>query len=106
VGQPGTYDAIPNHWFEEELEHLRLPHWFPPVFIATKTAAVTGLLLGLRSPRLGRLTTRALVAYFVLAAAAHVRVKDRGLRHFQALTMLVWLAVVSRAYPVEPSSSA
>lgn len=102
----GLYDAIPNHWFEEEFEHLRLPRWFRLVFIATKTAAVTGLLLGLRSPRLGRVTTRALVAYFVLAVGAHVRVKDGRIRPLPALTMLVWSAVASRAYPTESPSSA
>jgi hypothetical protein len=97
----GLYDAVPNRWFEEEFEHLRLPHWFRPVFIVTKTAAVTGLLVGLRSPRVGRLTARALVAYFIFAVGAHVRVKDEAMRNVPALAMLVWSAVVSRAYPTD-----
>jgi hypothetical protein len=75
------------------------------MFIVTKTAAVTGLLVGLRSLRMGRLTTRALVAYFIFAVAAHVRVKDEPVRHLPALAMLMWSALASRIYPTDSPSS-
>jgi DoxX-like family len=100
------YDAIPNHWFQEEFEDLRLPRWFRFLFVLTKGAAVTGLLVGFTSTRLGRLTTRALVAYFVLAVGAHVRVKDKPVRFIPALAMLAWSAMASRSYPTaQPPST-
>ena len=60
------YDSVPNQRFEAEFEHLRLPRWFRPLLVLAKTSAVTGLLIGLRSSRLGRLTAHALVAYSCL----------------------------------------
>jgi hypothetical protein len=94
------YDAVPNHWFEDEFEHLRLPRWFRPLFVLAKTSAVTGLLIGLRSSRLGRLIARALVAYFVLAIGAHVRVKDDPVRCIPAVAMLAWSALAARTFPI------
>jgi DoxX-like protein len=99
------YDAIPNHWFEAEFEHLRLPRWFRPLFVLAKTSAATGLLVGRRSSRLGRLAARALVAYFVLAIGAHVRVKDDPLRYVPAVAMLAWSALAARTFPTAPPSS-
>jgi hypothetical protein len=100
------YDSIPNHWFEEEFEHLRLPRWFRLLFVLAKTSAVAGLLVGFRSSRLGRLTTRALVAYFVLAVGAHLRVRDRPVRYVPALVMLVWSGKALNTYPTGSPSSA
>jgi len=95
------YDAVPNHWFQEEFEHLRLPRWFRPIMILSKSAAVAGLLFGFTSTRLGRLSTRALVVYFVLAMGAHVRVKDGPVRFAPALAMLAWSVMAVRAYPTD-----
>jgi hypothetical protein len=99
------YDVIPNHWFEAEFEHLRLPRWFRPLFVLAKTSAVTGLLIGLRSSRLGRLTARALVVYFLLAIAAHVRVKDEPVRYGPAGAMLVWSVLATRRFVTSPPTS-
>ncbi len=93
------YDAVPNRWFETEFQDLRLPSWFRPLFVVFKGSAVIGLLLGLKWSRLDRLTARALVAYFVLAIGAHVRVKDRALRHGPATAMLAWSALAARSFP-------
>jgi DoxX-like family len=92
------YDSVPNQWFEVEFEQLRLPRWFRPLFVLAKTSAVTGLLIGLRSSRLGRLTAHALVAYFVLAIGAHVRVKDKPVRYVPAVAMLVWSVLATRTF--------
>jgi DoxX-like family len=99
------YDSVPNQWFDAEFENLRLPRWFRPLFVIAKTSAVTGLLIGLRSSRLGRLTTHALVAYFVLAIGAHVRVKDEPVRYVPAVAMLVWSVLATRTFLNAPVPS-
>jgi DoxX-like family len=99
------YDSVPNQRFEAEFEHLRLPRWFRPLLVLAKTSAVTGLLIGLRSSRLGRLTAHALVAYFVLAIGAHVRVKDEPARYVPAVAMLVWSVLATRTFVNAPAPS-
>ena len=100
------YDSVPNQWFEAEFEHLRLPRWFRSLFILAKTSAVTGLLVGLRSSRLGRITARALVAYFVLAIGAHARVKDEPVRYVPAVALLVWSVLATRTFATaQPTST-
>jgi hypothetical protein len=99
------YDSVPNQWFEAEFKHLRLPRWFRPLLIIAKTSAVTGLLIGLRSSRLGRLTAHALIAYFVLAIGAHVCVKDEPVRYVPAVAMLVWSVVATRTFVNPPAPS-
>jgi hypothetical protein len=96
------YDAIPNRWFEAEFKHLRLPAWFRFLCIGSKSTAVAGLLLGLRSTKLGRLAAGGLLAYFVLALGAHRRVGDRAIRFVPALAMLTWSAIVGRTFPSPP----
>ena len=95
------YDAVPNRWFQEEFEHLRLPRWFRPIMVLSKCAAIAGLLRGFTSTKLGRLTARALVVYFVLAVGAHVRVKDKPVQFVPALAMLAWSVMAARVYPTE-----
>ena len=46
--------------------------WLNPI----KWAAIAGLLLGRRWPRLGALTAAASTVYFVIATGYHVRAKD------------------------------
>lgn len=99
------YDAVPNRWFDEEFEHLRLPQWFRFLFIGAKSSAVAGLLAGLGSPKLGRLTARALIAYFVLALGAHLRAGDRPIRYVPAASMLTWSALAVRSFPDAPASA-
>jgi hypothetical protein len=99
------YDSVPNQWFEAEFEHLRLPRWFRPLLVLAKTSAVMGLLVGLKSSRLGRLTAHALVAYFVLAVGAHVRVKDEPVRYVPAVTMLAWSVLAARTFVTAPPTS-
>jgi hypothetical protein len=100
------YDVVPNHWFEEEFEHLRLPRGFRALFVLSKSSAVAGLLIGLRSSKLGRLTARALVVYFVLAVAAHARVRDEPVRYVPAVMMLTWSALAARNFSILSTTSA
>jgi hypothetical protein len=92
------YDAIPNHWFEEEFDRLRLPRAFRGLFVLSKSSAVAGLLIGLRSPKLGRLTARALIVYFVVAIGAHARVRDKPVRYVPAVVMVTWSVLAARIF--------
>jgi hypothetical protein len=94
----GLFNLVRNDWIDEDLERLRLPNEARFLFGSIKLASAGGLLVGLRRPALGRLTARLLVAYFVLALLAHVRVGDRGWRYLPAAAMLVWSARATRAY--------
>jgi hypothetical protein len=73
---------------------LRLRWVFPVV----KLAAAAGLLAGTWVPWLGLVTSLALVMYFVLAVAAHIRVRDFSRNLFvNASGMLVICVAVTLA---------
>lgn len=71
-------------------EAVRWPRrlwWLMPVL---KLAATAGLVAGLWIPYLGAATSVALVAYFVVAVAMHVRARDLGRNLFlNATGMLI-----------------
>ncbi|HLR98637.1 DoxX family protein [Mycolicibacillus parakoreensis] len=91
--------AIPVPYIAESLDTLGVPAQVRPVLPAVKVASALGLASASRLPRLGRLTTAALTLYFVLAVAAHVRVKDRVLNTVPAATLLVTFAAMTAAGP-------
>jgi DoxX-like family len=63
----------------------------PPI----KTSAATGLIVGIWVPYLGAVTCAALVLYFVVAIAMHVRARDFGRNLlFNATGMLTICAAV------------
>jgi hypothetical protein len=95
----GAFSAAAKEWVNADLEHLRLPLHLRFAFPVIKTASALGLLAGLRWHRLGRVTAVCLVAYFVLAVGAHVRVRDATFKAVPALAMLAWSAAVLRSYP-------
>ena len=77
-----------------EAVHFPRRLWW--VFPVVKFAATAGLLVGLWVPWLGLVTCLALVLYFVLAVAAHVRVRDFSRNLFvNAAGMLVICAAVT-----------
>ena len=86
-----------KEWTQDDLDHLRFPERFRFVFPIIKSSSAAGLLVGLRWPRLGRLTAAALVAYFVAALGFHLRAKDSWVIHGPAVFMLVWSAAAWRA---------
>lgn len=69
--------AVPNRYITDALDNVDCPPVVRQVLPLVKAAAAAGLLLGRRDPRLGRLTTRALQAYFVIAIGLHVREAGR-----------------------------
>jgi hypothetical protein len=96
-------NAVPNRWAEAELERLRIPVRMRLLLAVVKATSAVGLLVGLKAPALGRLTARALLAYFVAALGAHARAKDRPLRYGPAVAMLGWSALALRCYRDTPA---
>lgn len=96
--------AIPLPAIQQDLERLgcspRLQRTIPVV----KAASALGLVAGRRDARLGRLTTDALVAYFVCALGAHARVRDPAWRWAAAAGML-GLTLVARRSFAEPADA-
>ena len=81
-----------------DLERLGCPRWLRNTIPVLKAASAVGLLVGRREPRLGRLTTDALVVYFVGALGAHARVRDEAWRYAAAAGMLGVTVVARQAY--------
>jgi hypothetical protein len=92
------FNVVPTRWMDADLDHLRVPRRSRYLFGTVKAASAAGLLLGLKRPGLGRLTARSLVAYFVLAIGAHLRIRDRPVRYVPAVAMLGWSALAVRCY--------
>ncbi len=63
------------------------------IFPVIKFAAVLGLVAGVWVPWLGMATSGALVVYFVLAVAAHLRVRDLGRNLFLNATGMLVICV-------------
>jgi hypothetical protein len=95
-----VFNAIPTQWLRDDLDHLGVPQELRGVFPVIKSASAVGLLAGQKWPKLGRLTATALVAYFVLAMAFHVRAKDAPLKFAPAAGMLGWSVAAFKAFPV------
>jgi len=93
-----AFNAVPSEWLRDDLARLGFPWELRGVFPVIKTASAVGLVGGLRWPRLGRLTSAALVAYFVTALGFHKRAGDEWRRYVPAVGMLVWSFEARRAY--------
>lgn len=94
----GIFNAIPTQWLREDLDHLGFPWRLRHVFPVIKVASAAGLLGGLRWPRLGRITSGALIVYFMLGTGFHLRAKDGPLRWWPAAAMFGWSALALRTY--------
>lgn len=91
--------AIPLDYIRRDLENIGCPDPIQRALPTIKAVSATGLLLGLRFPRLGRLTAFSLVAYFLAAIGFHVRAKDPAWRAMPAASLMVTSAVFGlRAY--------
>ena len=95
-----AFNAVPNQWIKDDLDHLGFPERLRVIFPIIKSGSALGLVAGLRWPRLGRLTAMALIAYFIAALGFHARAKDGPLRYAPAAAMLAWSARTLGAYPV------
>ncbi|MGH3725979.1 MAG: DoxX family protein [Mycobacterium sp.] len=80
---------------KDSLEKVGLPQriwWVLPV---VKSASAVGLIGGIWSAALGRLTAFMLAVYFTLAVGAHVRARDSVFHALPAVGLLVWFAVLA-----------
>lgn len=91
--------AIPLPYIDKTLDYLEVPVGVRPILPAVKVASMVGLLSVTRFPGLARLTTAMLTLYFVLAVAAHIRVKDRLVNAIPAATFLTTYAVMTAKGP-------
>jgi hypothetical protein len=85
--------AIPLDYIRRDLDNIKCPDSIRRALPAIKTASAAGLLLGLRWPRVGRLTAVSLMAYFLAAIGFHVRAKDPAWRAMPAASLVVTSAV-------------
>ena len=90
--------AIPLSFLKEALDAVGCPPALQRAIPVVKAASVVGLVAGQRKPALGRLTTTALVGYFLCAIAAHARVKDPADRYVAAVGMLGLTLAARRSY--------
>jgi hypothetical protein len=85
----------PVRFIEQCLEDVRFPRRYWRVLTPVKLAAAAGLVLGIWLPPLAVLTAAALVSYFLVAIAMHVRARDLGRNLFvNAAGMLAGCAAV------------
>ena len=69
-------ELVSRRIVETHLDHLRVPVRLRPVLPAVKVLSSAGLVVGLKSPRLGVLTSAALIAYYAGAVGFHLRAGD------------------------------
>lgn len=58
------------------LDHLGVPQWLQRMLPGIKVTSSVGLLLGLRWPRLGVLTSSCLIGYYAAATGFHLRAPE------------------------------
>ena len=91
--------AIPLDYIRRDLDNIGCPEPVRRAIPPIKAASAAGLLLGRRWPLLGRITSVALVAYFLTAIGFHVRAKDPAWRSLPAGSLMVTSGVfAARAF--------
>jgi hypothetical protein len=69
-------NAIPRRLVKAHLDHLGVPNDLRPVLPVIKVTTAAGLLVGLRAPRVGAMTSALLVAYYAAAVRFHLLAND------------------------------
>jgi hypothetical protein len=87
--------AIPIPYIAKSLDTLRVDQRIRRLLPVVKAAAAIGLSSVNRAPALARMTTAALTLYFVLAVAAHIRVRDRLVNAIPAASLLAAFAAMT-----------
>ncbi|MER7894531.1 DoxX family protein [Micromonospora sp. NPDC094482] len=85
----------PVEFVRQCLKDVAFPERFWPVLAPLKAGAAGGLLLGIFIPYLGLATASALVTYFAVAVALHVRQRDFGRNFTNATGMLAICVAVT-----------
>ncbi|MEY2472017.1 MAG: hypothetical protein QOK28_1346 [Actinomycetota bacterium] len=71
--------VVPKHLLDAHDDRIGIQPELRPWLLPIKCAAIIGLVLGRRRPRLGLLTALSTIGYFVCATGYHVRAKDSAL---------------------------
>jgi hypothetical protein len=93
---------LPRRCMKAHLDHLRVPHAMQPVLPVIKLATSAGLLVGLEMPRLGVLTSAALVGYYAAAAGFHMGAGDHPVFAAPAAVLAAGAAVALVAVYLPP----
>lgn len=88
----------PARFVEQCLDDVGCPHWVRPWLTPVKAAAASGLVAGLWIDYLGPVVCMALVAYFAIAIAMHVRARDIGRNLVNATGILAMSALVTLCF--------
>lgn len=76
-------DAVGNQlvsrrYVEAHLDHLRVPRKLQQMLPAIKVLSSAGLMIGLRWPRLGVLTSACLIGYYAAAVGFHLNAPEHS----------------------------
>lgn len=85
----------PVPFVQDCLNGVGFPERYWGVLPVIKAASAAGLVAGTRHLGIARLTTWALVVYFILAVSAHVRARDFGIYFLGAATLLSYLLALA-----------
>jgi hypothetical protein len=91
----------PVAFIRQCLVDVRFPERLWKLLPPLKVAAATGLVAGIWVPSLALLTCAALVCYFVVAIAAHIRARDLGRNLFLNATAMLALCTATLVFVVE-----
>ena len=103
LAQSTSWGRWSKEWAKDDLDRLRFPEELRFLFPIIKFASVFGLGMGVHWRWIGRLTSGALVLYFMVAVAFHARANDPLSKYPAAVVMLAWSFAVWRRFA--PGSS-
>jgi hypothetical protein len=95
--------AKPVAFVRQCLIDVRFPRRFWKVLTPLKVAAAVGLVAGIWVPALAILTCAALVCYFVVAIASHIRARDFGRNLFLNATVMLLICTATLVFCVQVS---
>ena len=79
-------ELVPRRYLTAHLDHLGVPNRLRPALPVIKVAGSAGLVLGIKSPRLGAMTAACLVGFYAAAVVFHVLADDHP---------VVWLPAIA-----------
>jgi len=97
---------VPRSSVTAHLDHLRVPNRVRPALPVIKVAGSAGLVLGIKSPRLGAVTAACLVGYYAAAVGFHVRAGDPNVASLPALAFGATAAVSLVMFSVPATAGA
>jgi hypothetical protein len=88
--------AIPLAFIKKDLDRLGCPESLQHVLPFVKGAAAAGLVVGTKAPRVGAVTSAALMGYFACAIGFHIRAGDPPIRSAPAAALGIAAALAFR----------